>query len=99
MILALSPWCVLPKSSACRTFIAIAPVALLAQSGDEYSAGFIAFYSSFCGAAPKALPALRVARRNRVCAATPTDEPLAARRALQPLKPHNASDAQSPTGC
>ena len=48
---------------------------------------------------PKGRPALRVARRNGVCAATPTEEPLAARRALHPLKPHNASHAEIPTGC
>jgi len=49
---------------------------------------------------PKGRPALRVARLNGVCGvATLTDEPLAARRALHPLKPHKASHAQSPTGC
>jgi len=36
--------------AACRTFIASAPEALLALSCDEYSGGFIAFYSSFCSA-------------------------------------------------
>ncbi len=36
--------------AACRTFIARAPEALLAQSGDEYFERLLAFYTSFCAA-------------------------------------------------
>jgi len=59
----------------------------LTQSGDEYSGRFVEFYLSFLRrSAPKALPALRVAHLNGVCGvATPTEEPLAARRALHPF--------------
>jgi len=89
--------------AACRTFIASAPEALLAHSGDEYSGSFIAFYSYFCSAVrqKRFRPfGLRVATASAALRPLPMEEPLAASRALQPsFQPHNASHAESPTGC
>ena len=84
--------------AACRTFLASAPEVLLAiistQSRIDFEGYGATFESALCQKAVR-----RAARRNGVCAATPTEEPLAARRALQPLKPHNASRDESPTRC
>jgi len=83
--------------AACRTFLASAPEVLLAiitQFRIDFEGYGSTFESALCQKAVR-----RAVRRNGVCGvATPTEEPLAARRALQPLKPPNASHAQSPTG-
>jgi len=85
------------NQAACRAFIASAPEVLLAIISTQSRIDFEGYGSTFESArCQKAVR--RAARRNGVCVATPTEEPLAARRALHPLKPHNASHAQSPTG-
>jgi len=83
--------------AACRTFLASAPEVLLAIV-THFRIDFEGSRSTF-ESAPCQKAVRRAAGRNGVCAATPTEEPSAARRALHPLKPHNASHAPSPTGC
>jgi len=71
------------KLAACRTFLASAPEVLLAiitQARIDFEGYGSTFESALCQKAVR-----RAARRNGVCAATLTEEPLAARRALQPL--------------
>jgi len=54
--------------AACWTFIASAPEALLAQRDVEYFREIErVLFILFSVSAPKAVPALRVARRNGVC--------------------------------